>query len=535
MYSTLTKAKRWLFEPMALPIWSTVLGWFVVSVASMFLFSSITPITEASFCFMDAVLWVDGLLNYWYGGMVAGQMEGDRPPLSLWMGAWFLSFGYTEVQALQLVARLSLSALIATTVMGLLQRTSVLVMLSAVWMLLGSASFGKLMLWLNAEMLVNALFVLHLFVGWWVLDCQRNLRSKWMHRASIALMGGLAGVTVCAKEQGLLLFPISMLLIALLPCTSWKALKGAFARLGWYGIGAIPPMGWYGSHFLVQWQEGEKWRIFVQDLNIMSQQTTLSDQLHASTTWGTFSSRFGEADSWMEFFNAASTSLLQDMRESAIGTIAFFTMTVLCISVWNRFQPDEQKSWQWDWRMGLWILGHLLPTLPLLLVPIFEPYHYTVLWAPVVILLAWSTQQWFKQWGMKAMVMLCPMLYWAYEGTELSKTLQLERENCIATCLIPVRMWMRQNTSDRATLWVTDSLTPYDRSLYPQAAKSFSSYAECSYQDYVATSGLSNQVDLFASEREQYPKAWTQVNSIVSINKEVWKVYRAVCHERSTD
>ena len=81
----------------------------------------LTPITEASFCFMDAVLWVDGLINYWHGGIVGGQMEGDRPPLSLWMGAWLLSFGYTEVQALQLVARVALSTVVATVSIGLLE------------------------------------------------------------------------------------------------------------------------------------------------------------------------------------------------------------------------------------------------------------------------------------------------------------------------------------------------------------------------------------------------------------------------------
>ena len=134
---------RWLFESISNPLWVSLLVWFGVTTGMMIWIEQLTPITEASFCFMDAVLWVDGLINYWYGGIVSGQMEGDRPPLSLWMGAWLLSFGYTEVQALQLVARVALSTVFATMFVGLLRRTSVVVTALSCWLLLSSDSFSN--------------------------------------------------------------------------------------------------------------------------------------------------------------------------------------------------------------------------------------------------------------------------------------------------------------------------------------------------------------------------------------------------------
>lgn len=525
---------RWLFEPFSIPLWASLLLWVGVTTGMVIWIEQLTPITEASFCFMDAVLWVDGLINYWYGGIVSGQMEGDRPPLSLWMGAWLLSFGYTEVQALQLVSRVALSTIIATAYVGLLRRTSVVVTGLACWMILSSDSFSKLMLWLNAEMLVNAFFVLHLFVGWYTIDVFQKDDRRWLKGGALFTMGLLAGWTVCAKEQGILLLPMSFLLMSALTVreqSNW--FKSILQRTVWYVLGVLAPLAWYGVHFREQWTNGEKWRIFIDDLQIMFSQDSLSDQLNAPTTWGTFSARFGHSDSWWGFFQSASSSLLQEFLTPTVYSLGLFFGTLVLAAVWNRFQRESDASWHIEWRGGIWVFGHLLPVLPLLLVPIFEPYHYSVMWTPVVVLLAWTAQQWMGQWKLKGILPVLLIGYFASEGDTFKRTIRLERERCIATRLIPVRMWMRQNAKDRATLWVTDSLTPYDRSLYPHRAKAFSRYTTCSSQDYVATSGLSNQSSLFAAERERSPAMWTKVNSIVSINKEVWQIFQANCQKDS--
>ena len=520
---------QWLTEPIRLSIWGMVALWTGVTVGMMLWIQTLTPITEASFCFMDAVLWVDGLLNYWYGGIVSGQMEGDRPPLSLWMGAWLLSFGYTEVQALQLVARVAISALMATLTVGLLRRTSVLITGLSFWLVLSSSSFSKLTLWLNAEMLVNALFVIHLFIGWMTLDLFRTESSLWKRRGGLLTTGLFAGWTVCAKEQGILLLPVSMMLLSTLTVHHRSdVVKTVLQRFGWYMLGAVGPICWYGVHFAEQWRNGEKWRIFIDDLRIMFSQDSLSDSLNAPTTWGTFSTRFGSTNGWWEFFQASSGSLLQDMQTPTVWAIIVAVTTVLTALVWNHLQTESDR-FSIEWRSGIWIVGHLIPVAPLLLVPIFEPYHYTVMWAPVVVLLAWSSHQWIMRFKMSSIVGVILMGYLASNGDAFERTIKLERESCIATRLIPVRMWMRQNAGDRATLWVTDSLTPYDRSLYPHKARPFSKYQTCSRYDYVATSGLSNQSVMFAAERERFPGGWTKVNSIVSINKEVWQIYRADC------
>ena len=65
-------------------------------------------------------------------------------------------------------------------------------------------------------------------------------------------------------------------------------LKQIVQHVGWYVVGAVGPLVWYGVHFREQWTNGEKWRIFIDDLKIMWAQDSLSDQLNAPTTWGPF-------------------------------------------------------------------------------------------------------------------------------------------------------------------------------------------------------------------------------------------------------
>ncbi len=513
--------------------------------ASMMLWiDAITPIAEASYCFMDAVLWVDGLINFQYGDVVSGQVEGDRPPLSLWMGAWLYAFGYTEVQALQMVARIAIAGLVATMTVALVRWTSALVAGFSVWMLLSSAAFGKLTLWLNAEMLINALFVVHLCVGVQVLrlfnessddvseGADKTAHGSWARRTWLALLGLCAGLAVCAKEQGILLLPCSI--VGLL-CLSFKGYSGTWgreilSRLGWYGLGAAPLLGWYSVHLYAQWVYGEKWRIFQADLLLMASRDSFAEQMTAETTWGTFAKRFGNHDSWWSFFEASSASLMQDMVSPMVAVLGFFLLTLGAMAV------GRVRQWtgmQFNIREGLWMGLHLLAVVPLLIVPIFEPYHYTVLWAPVVILLAWSSQQWVNGLRWLGLPVLGLFVFCLFDAADYQRTLTVERESCISTRLIPVRTWISHQASQRAILWVTDSLTLYDRSLYPQRIKPFSTYDDrCSDKDYLAVSGLSNEAHLFAQEQETYPNAWIKEHEIPSINKEVWQIYRSDCSKR---
>ena len=190
--------------------------------------------------------------------------------------------------------------------------------------MLVAVEFGllfQLMLWLNAEMLVNALFVLHLFMGWYTIDAFQKDDRRWLKGGSLFIMGLLAGWTVCAKEQGILLLPVSILLMSTLTIRGQAAwIRQVLQRLREYGAGVMAPLAWYGVHFREQWTNGEKWRIFIDDLRIMFSQDSLSDQLNAPTTWGTFSARFGHSDSWWGFFQSSS-SLLQEFPDTHRGCL----------------------------------------------------------------------------------------------------------------------------------------------------------------------------------------------------------------------
>ena len=519
--------------PRALSLLQNVLLFCAVCALSMWWLESSTSIAEASYCFMDAVLWVDGLIYYQHGNVLDGSIEGDRPPLSLWMGAWLYAFGYSEVQALQMVSRLSFSVLLATMTLGLLRWTSVVITGLSVLMVMGSTTFAKLILWLNAEMLVNALFVVHLCVGWHVIELYQtskvSLKHKWIW---LILLGAIAGLTVCAKEQGILLLPWSILGVVF--CTldghRFHEWKRSVSKLGWYLLGAVFPLGWYGVHLYAQWIYGDKWSIVTTDLTLIATRDSFDDRLTADTRFGSFAERFGMYDSWWDFFTVSSRGLLQDMYLPLIVSLVcgVSTMMVMIIGTFR-----EHRLLEGDWKIGAWISIHIVVMVPLLVIPLGEPYHHTVLWTPIVILLAWSCHRWIARFTWKGVWVIAIIGYFVQSGHSLTRTLKLEREGCISTRLIPIRTWMSHKTPRRATLWVTDSLTSYDRSIYPQRAKPFSQYeGPCSYQDYVATSGLSNEFQLFAQERVQFPKAWVKVHEQGTINKEVWMVYRAVCHER---
>ena len=524
---------EWICLPRTLSLWQNVVLFCLVSMLSMSWLESSTSIAEASYCFMDAVLWVDGLVYYQHGNVLDGNIEGDRPPLSLWMGAWLYAFGYSEVQALQMVSRLSFSVLLATVTIGLLRWTSVVITGLSLMMVLGSTTFAKLILWLNAEMLVNALFVVHLCVGWYLLEIHQTSKdSPKQQRIWLTILGIIAGVTVCAKEQGILLLPWSILGVVF--CTldghRFSEWKRWLSKVSWYLLGAVFPLGWYGVHLYAQWVYGEKWLILKADLLLIATRDSFDDQMTVDTTWGSFADRFGVHESWWGLFRSSSQALLQDMSMPIVLSLGVGICTMMLMVIGNR---RERRLLNGNWTTGAWILFHIVAMTPLLLVPIFEPYHYTVLWVPSILLLAWSSHRWIETHRWKGLLVLGMVGSFASSGYPLTKTLKLEREGCISTRLIPVRTWMSHKTARRATLWVTDSLTSYDRSIYPQRAKPFSQYdGQCSYQDYVATSGLSNEFDLFAQERAQFPKAWVKVHQQGTINKEVWTIYRAVCHER---
>ena len=143
-------------------------------------------------------------------------------------------------------------------------------------------------------------------------------------------------------------------------------------------------------------------------------QDSLSDQLNAPTTCGTFSARFGHSDSWWDSFSGIvfSSSRISDTTVVALS-VFFGTLSIGRSGIDFIETPIHLGVLLEKWRMGVW---SFLPVLPLLLVPIFEPYHYSVMWAPVVVLLAWTAQQWMGQWKLKGMLSVVLIGHLASEG-----------------------------------------------------------------------------------------------------------------------
>lgn len=496
-------------EPIVLSFrWATV-WWAILFVSVIVWLEWIVPIADASYCFMDAVIWTDALEGFYY--QVSDQeFIWDRPPLSIWAGSWFRHFGYTPPQALQWCARGGLAMMVASMGVGLLRRTSVLVTGLMLWTLLGMSTFTKLVIWLNAEMLVNGLFVMHLFAGWRAMETPAGrLRNGWL-----CTTGMLLGLAICAKEQGLLLAPFAVVMVTLLS-SSWRH---RIRDLGWYLAGTLPFAVWYGYWLRGQLVYGEKWRIFQSDLDILASQTSWSDMNTVSTTWGSFSRTFGTSDSVWTFFWTSSQSLLQAMW-MPLG-LMFIGILLSAGLVWRSDTRRLELS-QW-----CWVLSHLLAVVPLLVVPIFEPYHYTVLWGPAVVGLGWSMHRLIRiHWAWVALLVLWG---WWYQPKvrSLDAGVNLEVAECIGGRIRGIRNWARNGLPDDAIIYVTSSLVNRDQSLYPQRVYPFSKRLEnCSSREYVMSSDISNERGLFLVERAQSPQTWQPIHQMVGVNQEVWEVY----------
>ena len=499
-----------LIEPIKLSVGWSVGLWCLVFAGVIVWLESITPISDASYCFMDAVIWTDALEGFYYR-VPDHDFIWDRPPLSVWAGSWFRHFGYTPPQSLQWVARGGLAMLLASMVVGLLRWTSILVTGLMIWTLLGMSVFTKLVVWLNAEMLVNGLFVVHLFAGLRALDStERTVQRCWL-----VLSGVVLGAAICAKEQGLLLAPLSVCLLPFL-ASGWRR---RLENLGFYVLGALPFIGWYGYWLKGQLQYGEKWRIFQSDLALLASQESWNELTSVSTTWGSFSRNFGQSDSALDFFMTSSQSLLQSMWMPIVVMVSVMLLSVLI--VW-RLDDRSPLLRQWGW-----LLVHLLAGIPLFLVPIFEPYHYTVLWGPCVVALGWSMHRWIERhWLGMILVMLWG---WWYQPKvrSLDAGVSLEVAECISGRIRGIRNWARNGLPDNAIIYVTSSLASKDRSLYPQRVYPFSKRLEtCSSREYVISSDISNERGLFLAERAQYPQTWQPIHQMVGVNQELWEVFQ---------
>ena len=503
------KLCRHLIEPISLPFGWIVGIWCVVFAGSLGWLQSITPISDASYCFMDAVMWTDALEGFYFQ-VPAHDFIWDRPPLSIWAGSWFRHYGYTSTQALQMISRAGLSIMIASISVGLLRRTSLLVTGTMLWTLLGMSVFTKLVIWLNAEMLINGLFVAHLFAGWRAIDDNRcSKQSVWL-----VLSGILLGAAVCAKEQGLLLAPLSTMMILLSASGFGERLRA----VGWYLLGALPFFGWYGYWLKGQFTYGEKWRIFQGDLQVLAKQESWSDVTSVSTTWGSFSRTFGESKSVGDFFISASQSLLQSMWMPLVVISCGLVLSLVLVML-----SEDRKQRLRDWG---WLVAHLSAAVPLFLVPIFEPYHYTVLWGPAVASLGWVCHRLIaRHWSL--VIILVAWGSW-YQPTvkSLGSGVSLEVAECISGRIRGIRNWARHGLPDDAILYVTSSLVTKDRSLYPQRVYPYSRRMDtCTNREYVLSSEISNQRDLFVADRMENPNEWKPIHQMVGVNQEMWEVY----------
>ena len=475
-------------------------------------------IRDSTYCFMDAVLWVDALEGFYaQNDLVVYQL--DRPPFSLWIGAWLKHFGFTSTQSLQMVSRIAIAGVFGSFVVFLFRTFSVFTACIAIVILSKASSFVKLSVWLNAQMLCNLFFALHMCYGYHIIQ-SKNKQSYWKW----ATLGCFAGAAIASKEQGIILLfmTISALLLSVGFLKKYKYQR--ILAIGAYICGSLPLIGWYVYWLKDQLIHGEKWRIFGDDLDILQSQTNWNGLMKAQTTWGSFSNRFGTQDNLGEFLYQASRILLQDLHYPFLYSLAIAFGTSF-IMLFSRRMKKQINFWGF-W----WCVLHVLTILPLLIVPIFEPYHYSIVMIGCIGLLAWSVF-YLHRFSVITVVPILLALNIAFDhwGVRYHRSVELELQSCISNRVRPVRNWARDRLSPESILFFTDTLVVLDTLRYHQFISIYTMIPKCSENYYVVSSGLSNINHLFEADYAKHPEKWRKVKEIDAINKELWFVYQMQC------
>ena len=479
---------------------------------------SIIPISDASYCFMDAVLWSDAL-NAFHAGNINLAAKMDRPPLSLVFGSVLKHFGYSTPQALQLIAKLSFAGSVGFLFGGIWRFHSLPIACLSAYLLLYAPSYTKLSLWLNAQMFCNCIFVMHLVFGWILI----KKRKPW----SWLLLGLLASAGTLAKEQGLLLYPLTLLF-----CLGYSGTITQSLRQGFYFvIGSLPLGIWQFTWLRAQNNYGEKWRLFDEDLRLLFSRESWQDFLRIKTSWGSFAHRFYDEQDITQFFYKTADILLRELLP--LSTLAlYFSGALFLIGLIGRKIGDNGQFF--------WYLFHFLAIVPLLLIPIFEPYHYTAIAIGSVALLSWGLH---TLWTIHPALSLMA-IYWGFQayplwGKHPETTLRSEARGCIETRILPVREWARTNLERGASLYFTDTMVPWAKGYYPQTVKVLTASTaleemSCT-SDYVVMSELSNNRDYFKQyfddEKGPHAPSWPRIGEINAVNKEVWWIYQKPCSE----
>ena len=477
------------------------------------------PIEDSTFCFMDAVLWVDALEGFYYQNDLIVQ-KLDRPPLSLWMGAWLKHLGFSSTQALQGVARLGLAGVFATLFLFFFRTYSLFTACICILFLSRASSFVRLSVWLNAQMICNFFFALHMCYGYHIVTSK-----KQSHDWKMLILGFFGGAAIAAKEQGIILVLMTVPYLLVQPFFTNQIISG-INRILYYIIGCLPMVGWYLYWLKDQLIHGEKWRIFQSDLSILSEQSSFSELMRIKTTWGSFSSRFGEQFGVFEFLNQSSRILMRDLYTPFICIFPLAGVIFICLICHSRMRIVS------NFKGFFWFLLHIITVVPLLLVPIFEPYHYSIAMVGCIGMFGWSLFH-FQKMSLLAI----PLILWGTNvsldnwGVRYTRSLELELQSCISNRIRPVREWARSQLSSQSVLFFTDSLVKLDTLQYPQWISIYPMLQKCKENYYVVSSGLANQNHLFEQDLKQQPTRWTKVKEIDAINKELWFVYQMNCDE----
>ena len=172
---------------------------------------------------------------YYQNDAIVQQL--DRPPLSLWLGSWLKHYGFSSTQSLQMVARIGLSGVFASFVVYFGRSYSLFTTFICVLFLSRASSFVRLSVWLNAQMICNFFFALHMCYGAHLIASNRKT-WQW------TIVGFFGGAAIASKEQGILLVLTTLCFLFIQFILSSQRFMNV-KKLGYYIVGCIPLTMWY--------------------------------------------------------------------------------------------------------------------------------------------------------------------------------------------------------------------------------------------------------------------------------------------------
>lgn len=478
-------------------------------------------------CHVDVEQWTEAA-NSFFIDDYEDVAERDRPLLTLFLGSLWMHQGFSALDALMLNTRISWVVCIVLFFAWAMRTYNIRAAIFSVLFLFWSHSYSALVVSVTAQLPLNALIVLHLFLGY---SLARS--TKWWSWIGLGLLSCL--LPLC-KEQGFF-FPFLSLFFLLY--SSPKKWGQRWRRMVCFLLGCAPLVAilyWWQKMI---WTHGHKYQELFSDLELLHGEESFLGKSQALLNWGSIETTFQAPQGYGALAYNAWIRLTNEIGVHLLIGLALMGLAIVVARCSDR---------RILWAPLLWTLLHILPAIPLFVMLLIEPYHLSFLEIPAAGLLAWSVyhifpnsssltregwpSSWVSSQALGSVGIAIGIGIALQRGQPFFWAMPWEIGSCLTERLIPVMQYIRQNPQvDKKTVFITDNAMAFSKTL-PENWKNAPLSAELHQlrceEDFLLitsekTSGYITLSELF------HPNQWVRIQEVSSINNEHWWLYKGRC------